>query len=102
MIKSKAEIRQVLIDYDQTTSASSKLFGTGKPVKTAECTLYKDLDPDGSPVVMNIEMNKEMEGGNSSTTSGSKKGGKKTVSGNGMKKAGGGAAANKKNTGKKK
>ena len=67
VIKSKADIRQVLIDYDQT-SARNKIFGTGK-APAANCTckdtdMYRDLGPDGSPIVMHIEMNKELNGEN--------------------------------------
>ena len=59
VIKSKEEIRQVLIENDQTNSANA-IFGRGnaEPVK-GNSDLYKDLDKDGSPVVMNIEINNE-------------------------------------------
>ena len=59
VIKSKEEIRQVLIDNDQTNNANA-IFGRGnaEPVK-GNSDLYKDLGPDGSPIVMNIEMNNE-------------------------------------------
>ena len=55
----KEEIRQVLIDNDQTSSANV-IFGRGsaEPIK-GHSDLYKDLGPDGSPIVMNIEMNNE-------------------------------------------
>jgi hypothetical protein len=70
-MKSNKEIRQVLIDYDQSASkgnnSGSALFGTGKaPFMTSACgedtakkLLYEGLGVEGSPIVMNIEMNKE-------------------------------------------
>jgi len=63
VIKSNKEIRQVLIDYDQTGSKAMSLFSKGDIIKhniaEDKKLLYKDLDKDGSPVVMNIEMNNE-------------------------------------------
>eukprot|EP01038_Epipyxis_sp_PR26KG_P014696 gene14696-19745_t len=67
VIKSKHDIRQVLIDYDQSTSSGLKknrIFGNGKVVKIEEGNLYEGLDNDGSAMVMNIEMNKEMNNSN--------------------------------------
>jgi hypothetical protein len=71
-MKSNKEIRQVLIDYDQSASkgnnSGSALFGTGKAPfvtsassgeATAKKLLYEGLGVEGSPIVMNIEMNKE-------------------------------------------
>ena len=58
VVKSKAEIRQVLIDFE--TENSSKLFGNAAvtaakigPVATSE-TEYEDVDTNGTPVLMNI------------------------------------------------
>jgi hypothetical protein len=51
----------VLIDNDNTNTANA-IFGRldAEPVKGCS-DLYKDLDPQGSPVVMAIEMNNEMQ-----------------------------------------
>jgi hypothetical protein len=60
VVKSNAEIRQVLIDYDRTNSGATNypaLFAKSDVVKTGGIDLYEGLDKDGSPVVMNIEMN---------------------------------------------
>jgi hypothetical protein len=59
VVKSHAEIRQVLEEYDKTTNKSS-IFGNGEVVK-GSADLYDGLGEDGTPVVMNIEMNKETE-----------------------------------------
>eukprot|EP01031_Cornospumella_fuschlensis_P031353 gene31353-37891_t len=61
VIKSHADMRQILLDFEQ--SNASKLFSSGEVVKSSEQTnamLYDGLDKDGSALVMNIEMNKEM------------------------------------------
>jgi hypothetical protein len=56
IVKSRAEIRQVLIDHDQTQV--SKLFGTGSSMRGngTNNNMYRDLAPDGSSVVMQLEM----------------------------------------------
>jgi len=115
--KSNKEIRQVLLDYDQTGSASAQLSGAGagngiitNSEEHMKKILYDGLGADGSPVVMNIEMNKEGLGKNSKSTSsnsgkgtagtgkaatGKKSGGSKTG-------GGGGGGGKKKATGGKK
>lgn len=57
-----------MLTYDQSSSATGRLFGNGKPVKVKENSLYTDLGDEGSPVVMNIEINKEMENAKEKTT----------------------------------
>ena len=59
VIKSKAEIRQVLLDYDQTTT-KNKVFATGKASTQSPSRLYDDPTQDAGAMAMNIEMNKEM------------------------------------------
>lgn len=78
VIKSKAEIRQVLIDNDNTNAANA-IFGRldAEPVKGGT-DLYKDLDASGSPIVMSIELNNEMQNDNKK---GKKNGNKKSQSG---------------------
>jgi len=82
VVKSKAEIRQVLVDHDTTNKGGSVLFGTGKAEaegdeNKAQTKKYAELGPDGSPVVMQEEMNKEMS-----------KAGNKKKAGGGAKKKG--------------
>ena len=74
VIKSKAEIRQVLLDFDSTNTANA-IFGRldAQPVKGSS-DLYKDLDTEGSPIVMSIEMNNEMQKENNKKKSTAKKG----------------------------
>lgn len=92
-MRSRAEIRQVLIDYD-TTRAGSKIFGTGAGIqKQQPGDVYRDLGPDGSAVVLQVEMNSEPSIAAStaaaSATDAAKKGG-------GKKKGGGGGKSKKK------
>ena len=106
IVRSRAEIRQVLIDYD-TTAQKSNLFGTkvgtggaDADPNRAQTNKYKDLGPDGSPVDMQEELNKEMMSekakgaGETGGSGGAKKkgvvGGKKagTASGSGATKKG--------------
>jgi hypothetical protein len=61
-VKSNAEIRQVLIDFDKTGSNLPIMFTRSEIVKSGEDRLYDGLDKDGTAVVMNIEMNKELKG----------------------------------------
>ena len=93
VVKSNSEIRQVLVDFSMSVAGKSvkKMFGNGQVVKVCDNNLYEDLGPDGSALVMNIEMNKEDANKNKATSS---TGGKKAGSGAGGKK--GGAAAGKK------
>jgi hypothetical protein len=92
-------------------NTGSAIFGTGKvPMgeESAKRALYEGLGVDGSPVVMNIEMNREgvtdPTQGKESTTAGAGKvkkgkgGGKAAGAGAG---AGGGAAAGKSKSAKK-
>ena len=58
VVRSRAVIRQVLIDFDNKNS--SKLFGNGSACPTKPCGLEEGLDENGSPIVMQQEMEKEM------------------------------------------
>jgi ankyrin repeat protein len=60
VIKSRAELRKVIQDYDTSNKSGSQIFGTGK-VPIGPSDLYKDLGPDGSALVMNIEMNNSLD-----------------------------------------
>lgn len=94
VVTSRAEIRQVIEEFDTTSdNAKSRLFGTSShsPKKTGDDVDYSDLGPDGSPVVMQLEMNKEKD-----AVGDKKEGKKKDVGG---KKA---AASTKKKGGSKK
>lgn len=87
VIKSRAEIRQVLIDHDKTNTASL-IFGNGSATMQAGSTdIYKDLGPEGSPITMQIEMNKGKGKGNSGGVAGAGAGAKKGTGGG--KKGGG-------------
>jgi len=59
IVKNNKEIRQVLEEYD--LGSKSKMFGTGKILTNDTNCMYNDLDSSGSPVVMQVEMNKERE-----------------------------------------
>jgi hypothetical protein len=55
VVKSRQEIRQVLIDHEN--SSTSKVFGDSSISPSQEPgSMYQDLDPDGSPIVMQLEM----------------------------------------------
>ena len=72
IIRSRADIRQVIIDYDQTANKSTVLFGTGEGVPVnGGSDMYEGLGKDGSPIVMQLE---EANKGKTGTTGG---GGKK-------------------------
>ena len=92
VVRSRADIRQVLIDYDNKNS--SKLFGKGSACPTKPgCGIEEGLDENGSPIVMQKEMEKELASSTTSQTSGKK----------GKKRAGKGAdGGSKKETGTKK
>lgn len=81
VIKSRAEIRQVLIDNDRTgEKGGDRIFGAGGGVAVnGGGDLYDGLEKDGSPVVMQLEMN---------GAGGCKKGGNKKGGGGGVKKKG--------------
>jgi hypothetical protein len=53
----------VLIDFDNSTA--SRLFGNSsvKASGGCQCGVNEDLGPDGSPIVMQLEMEKEVQGG---------------------------------------
>jgi hypothetical protein len=60
VVKSKVEIRTILQQFDR--AKDSTIFGKSNVSYAGkEVDLYKDLDHDGSPIVMAIEMNKEKE-----------------------------------------
>ena len=63
VVKSRADIRKVIQDFDTTSNKkSSSLFGNGKvPTATGSINMYQDLNDDGSAFVMNVEMNKSLE-----------------------------------------
>ena len=92
VVRSRAEIRQILIDND--TTQVSKLFGTGASAK-ATPNMYQDLGPDGSSIVMQLEMHQTlaMEAEDAVT---------KGKSGAGKKNTGGGGSKTKKKAGSKK
>jgi len=109
VVKSHAEIRQILIDYDRSSSSSGNgtsgnaVFGNGQVVKAPN--MYEGLDEHGSPIVMHLEMmqegieagmhnksssnNNNHTGGKKSTGGGGKSGGGNKTSGGGGGKAGG-------------
>lgn len=92
VVQSREEIRQVLIDHENS-NASSSLFGNGAVSPSREpSNPYQDLDHNGSPIVMQLEMEGEV------TPSNSKKCSKKC--GN-SKKESTSATKKKKTTGKK-
>lgn len=60
IMKNNKEIRQVLIEYDD--AFKSKMFGTGKIMTNdTNSLMYNDLGSSGSPVIMQVEMNKETD-----------------------------------------
>lgn len=92
VVRSRAEIRQVLIDFDNKNA--SKLFGKGSACPTKPgCGMEEGLDENGSPIVMQQEMEKELASGSASTSTSTtiKKGkkGKNSSSGGGTKKEAG-------------
>ncbi len=95
-MKSHAEIRAILQEYDQVKNGV-KIFGNGEVVKAnASSDMYEGLGKDGTAMVMNIEMNKELNNGDD-TAAAKKEGGK----GKG-KTSGGGGGGNTKGKGEKK
>ncbi len=79
--KSKAEIRQVLVDHDTVvrSAARKQIFSHGEAgvgVVLGDAGMYEGLEKDGSALVMNIEMNREMAGTNSKPTADKKGKGK--------------------------
>jgi hypothetical protein len=99
VVRSRAEIRQVLIDNDRTGTGAG-LFGCGEVVKGAS-DLYRDLDDSGTAVVMNIEMNKELSNGAEREAQKGVSGGTSTKKGSGGG-GGGGAGGKKKGASSKK
>lgn len=84
VVRSRAEIRQVLIDFDNKNT--SKLFGKSSACPTKPgCGMEEGLDENGSPIMMQQEMEKEQASANSTSASSTVKKGKKG------KSAGGGA-----------
>lgn len=76
VIKSKKDLRQILIEFDQSAGSANgsssvkkqRLFGNGQVVKVgSDCAIYEDLGDDGTAMVMNIEMNKEQAATEQST-----------------------------------
>jgi ankyrin repeat protein len=94
VVKSRQEIRQILIDHENSTATASKLFGNSSVSPSrAPGNMYQDLDPNGSPIVMQLEM----EGGANSCSC-EKKNTKTTSKKDGTKNS---ATKKKKSTGKK-
>lgn len=96
-MRSRAEIRQVLIDFDSSTA--SRLFGKASVKVSGSCECTEGLGPDGSPITMQIEMEKEIQssdGGVGGKRTGAKgKGAAKKNEGTGKKKGSGGTATKK-------
>ena len=94
IVRSRAEIRQVLIDHDTSSAGKGGQLFAKKSMSTSngcDAGMYEGLDKDGSPIVMQVEMRTEDQNNGNSTTNG--KGGKKKGKGKvtgGNKKAGGG------------
>jgi hypothetical protein len=88
VVKSNKEIRQVLIDYTLSPAGNSvkKLFGNGEVVRVTESNIYQDLGHEGSALVMNIEMNKEMQNAPTTTKKGQNADKKNSKSGDGKQK----------------
>jgi hypothetical protein len=92
VVRSRAEIRQVLVDHDQMQV--SKLFGTGSSIRTNGNTsdIYRDLGEEGSAVVMQLEMHADSTAAYSSSYDGdrpkNKKEGKKGSAEGGASKSG--------------
>ena len=59
VVKDNSSIREVLTKYD-ISQKTGNLFGVGN-VSVGESDVYKDLDKDGTAMVMNIEMNKVLQ-----------------------------------------
>ena len=78
VIKSRADIRQVLTDNDRTGGGGgSVLFGSGEGVSVnGGSDMYDGLGKDGSPIVMQAEMNNTAGGGKKKGGGGGKGGGK--------------------------
>lgn len=89
VVRSRAEIRQVLVDFDNKNA--SKIFGKGSacPIKPSG-DIEEGLDENGSPIVMQKEMeneasiapsnSKKSKKGSGKNVSNAKKDGKKTTS----------------------
>jgi hypothetical protein len=88
VVKSRQEIRQVLIDHEN--SSTSKVFGNSSISPSREAgNMYQDLHPDGSPIVMQLEMEQgqttSCAAKKSASTSTTKKGTNKKKKGVGKK-----------------
>eukprot|EP01039_Chlorochromonas_danica_P004234 gene4234-4653_t len=87
VVKSHAEIRSILEEFDRKQNANPRLFSNGEVVKgSAASDLYDGLDKDGTAVVMNIEMNQEQHANRDVPTP------KKKGNAGGKPKAGGGSS----------
>lgn len=90
-MKSHAEIRSILEEFDRKQNTNPRLFTNGEVVKgSAASDLYDGLDKDGTAVVMNIEMNQEQHINRDDPTP------KKKGNAGGKHKAAGGGKAKKK------
>lgn len=93
VVRSRAEIRQVLIDHDTNSASKGGQLFAKKSINTSngcDAGMYEGLDKDGSPIVMQLEM--RAEDSNTSSSNGGKGGKKKSkgkVSGGNKKAAGG-------------
>ena len=59
VVTSRTEVRAVIMEHDTSGAKSSALFGTGSGI-SRDTNLYQDLGEQGSPIVMQIEMAKEI------------------------------------------
>ena len=91
LVTNRSDIREVIAEFD--TTAKSTLFGSSKAAAKGEGGMdFTELGPDGSPVAMQIEMQKEAKektdkgkakkggagaGGSKKASGGGKKGGAK-------------------------
>lgn len=87
VVTNRSDIREVITEYD--TTAKSTLFGSSKVAAKGEGGMdFKELGPDGSPVAMQIEMQKESK--EKTGDKGKSKKGSGAAAGAAAKKAGGG------------
>jgi ankyrin repeat protein len=60
VVKSRVEVREVLLEFDRNGGHGPALFARAEIVKTGDALkgdIYDGLDTDGSAMVMNVEMN---------------------------------------------
>ena len=82
VVTSRQEVRQILIDHENSQSnltSKKSIFGDSSASPSRDVNIYQDLDHNGSPIVMQLEIEKN-------ENINSKKGGKKNQSNTGNKK----------------